>query len=115
MEQKNNITTLQKLFDWIDNTSSCYVSDKSEDYFDIYAPNDTVWQIQYAREDEIEDIISKTISQLQNFDADECFEELWEPSFVSQNHFKPSQFIKMLQEDEETFRELAGELRIIII
>ncbi|GHT66183.1 hypothetical protein FACS189452_01630 [Bacteroidia bacterium] len=111
MEQKNKITSLQKFFDWIDNNSSCYVSDKSENSFDIYAPNDAVWQINYENEDEISDIISKTISQLQDFDADEQFMELWSVDFANHNHFSPSQFIKMLQEDEETFRELARKLR----
>ncbi len=41
---------------------------------------------------------------------DERFMELWSVDFANRNHFKPSQFLKMLQEDEASFKELAGKL-----
>ncbi|GHT40086.1 hypothetical protein AGMMS49965_07820 [Bacteroidia bacterium] len=109
MEQK--ITCLQDLLDWINNSDVCTVTETGDDYFIVEAPNNADVYVHYEADDEIDDIVKKTMESLYDFDADERFEELWEPGFVSQNHFRPSQFIKMLQKDEETFRGLAGELR----
>ncbi|MDR0206708.1 MAG: hypothetical protein LBI45_05575, partial [Bacteroidales bacterium] len=59
----------------------------------------------------IEDIICKTIEQLEEFDADERFTELWSADFAKRNCFTPLQFINMLKEDEASFKELAEELK----
>jgi hypothetical protein len=61
--------------------------------------------------DNISDIISDTARQLEEFDADEQFMELWSKEFAEHNHFSPSQFIRMLQEDEKSFRGVAYMLR----
>jgi hypothetical protein len=37
--------------------------------------------------------------------------ELWSKGFAVQNHFLPSHFIRILQEDEETFKGMAYQLR----
>lgn len=111
MEQKTKINNLQELFAWIDSSKICCFEEISEEYFIIEAPNNATWQIQFEKDDEIDDIILKTIEQLEKFDADNEFTELWSVDFAKHNHFKPSQFIKMLQEDEASFKELAGKLR----
>jgi hypothetical protein len=111
MEQKEKITSLQELIDWIDNSDICYVADNGETAFVVHAPNDAEWTIQFEKDDDIDTIIPKTIRQLEEFDADNEFMELWSVEFANHNHFKPSQFIKMLQEDEKSFRELADKLR----
>ncbi|GHT15837.1 hypothetical protein AGMMS4956_16770 [Bacteroidia bacterium] len=110
MEHKNKVTSLQEFFDWINNSETCCVTEQDSDYFVVEAPNNADVYVHYDEDDGIEIVVAKTIEKLRDFDADERFTELWEPAFVAQNHFRPSQFIKMLQEDAETFRELAGDL-----
>jgi len=112
MEQKNEIKNLQQLFDWIE-SNDCCVYDQEEDNFTIQAPNNADWQIQFDKDDDIDSIISKTICQLEEFDADEQFMELWSVDFAERNIFKPSQFIRMLQEDEVSFKELAEKLEYV--
>ena len=111
MEQQIEINNLQQLLNWIDCSKTCYATEKGEDYFVVQAPNNATWQIQFDKDDEIDDIFSKTIKQLKEFDADNEFMELWSVDFAEHNHFTPSQFIRMLQEDEASFKELARELR----
>jgi len=113
MEQKIEIKNLQQLFDWIDSSKTCYVTETDEDYFVIEAPNNATWQIQFEKEDDIDDIIYKTKEQLEEFDADERFTDFWSKEFAEHNHFSPSQFIKMLQEDEASFKELAYKLKTL--
>jgi len=114
MGQKTEINSLQELIDWIDNSKICCFEEISEEYFIIEAPDNATRQIQFKKDDEIDDIILKTIEQLEEFDADNEFMELWSVDFAKHNHFKPSQFIRMLQEDEETFKGLAYKLREVI-
>ena len=58
MEQKTEIKNLQELITWIEN-NDCFVFDKDEDTFIVEAPNNVTWQIQFNKNDEIDDIISK--------------------------------------------------------
>ena len=111
MEDKKQITSLQGLFDLIENSKNFRVFDKENDNFTVEAPNQAVWQIQYEIKDKIDTIIFKTIEQLEEFDTDERFTEWWSTDFAKHNGFTPSQFIRMLQEDEASFKELARELR----
>ena len=111
MEQQIEINNLQQLLNWIDCSKTCYATEKGEDYFVVKAPNNATWQIQFDKDDEIDDIISKTIKQLEEFDADNEFMELWSKEFAEHNSFTPSQFIRILQEDEASFKGLARELR----
>ena len=104
------IENLQQLFEWIDNSKICCTQEQEDDYFYIEAPNNADVFISIETNDDIDDILTRTIEMLQNFDADERFMELWSVDFAKHNHFKPSQFIKMLQEDEASFKELAVEL-----
>jgi hypothetical protein len=113
MEQRININNLQELFDWINDTNLCYVVENDDEYFIIEAPNNADQHIWFEKNDDIDVIICKTITELENFDADNRFAELWSVDFANHNHFTPSQFIKMLKEDEETFRNLAWKLRTV--
>ena len=110
MEQQIKIENLEQLFDWIE-WRDCYVLDKAEDNFFIEAPNNVFWQVLFDKDDKIEDIISKTIKQLEEFDADENFSEYWSAYFAKQNNFTPLHFITILKKGEEIFRELARELK----
>ncbi len=110
MQHKTEIENLQQLFDWINNSKQCYVVEEEKDFFQISAPNNAEIFVNIEKEDEIDDIISRTIERLQDFDTDERFMELWSKDFANHNHFKPSQFLKMLQEDEASFKELARKL-----
>ena len=107
----NKINCLTELIEWINNSKTCCVSEQEDDYFYIEAPNNADVFINLETDDDINDILYRTIELLENFDADERFMEIWSKDFAEHNHFKPSQFIRMLQEDEETFRELAYKLR----
>ena len=109
MEQKIEIKNLQELFDWINSSKTCYVDETGEDYFVVQASNNANWQIQFEKNDDIDEIILKTIEQLQNFDADEQFADWWHRDF----EYPPLQFITMLKEDEASFKELADRLRIL--
>jgi hypothetical protein len=111
MEQKTKITCLQDLLDWINNSNTCVVTETGDDYFIVEASNNADVYVHYEEYYEIEDIVKKAIESFYDFDADERFTELWSKEFADHNHLLPIQFIKMLQEDEESFGELAGELR----
>ena len=106
MEQKIEIKDLQQLFDWIDNSKICYVTESDEDYFVVQAPNNATWQIQFDKGDDIDEVIYKTIEQLREFDADEQFADWWHRDF----EYPPLRFITMLKEDEASFNDLAREL-----
>jgi len=106
----NEITNIKELADWIYNNGdvSCPHIDDNSIYFQ------GTWNssitIDFETSETIDDIISKTINTLETFDADNEFMELWNTDFAKRNQFKPSQFLKMLQEDEASFKELAGKL-----
>ncbi|WP_044005996.1 hypothetical protein [Ligilactobacillus salivarius] len=48
--------------------------------------------------------------RFKNFDADDEFEELWSYEFGQHNHFRPSQFIEMLLDDEDYFIECSKKM-----
>jgi len=107
MEQKIEINTLKELFNWIKSNNQCSVTESGDDFFRITTSYNTNIFVDIEENDEIQDIICRTIEKLNDFDVDEYFIDEWD------NKFSPSQFIRMLQEDEETFQELAGKLRIL--
>ncbi len=107
---ENKINYLTELFDSIDSSNICCISEREDDYFCIEAPNNADVFINLEKKDDIDNIISCTIEQLRDFDADERFMELWSREFAEHNHFTPSQFLNMLQEDEASFKELAEKL-----
>jgi hypothetical protein len=111
MKQQSKITSLQRLLNFIEDSGNFRILDKDENSFIIEAPNNATWQIQFEADNDISEIIYKTIDQLADFDADEKFTEYWNENFAKHNSFRPFQFITILKEDEESFRELADKLR----
>ena len=62
-------------------------------------------------EGEIDSQIRKEMGKVaMDFDAEETFEELWSPEFSEHNNMSAFTFVKILQEDEEFFQELATRL-----
>ena len=113
MEQKKQITNIEELVDWITSIHCCFDIDIEDNGLYIQAPNNADVFINFEKNDDIGDILCRTIELLENFDADERFMELWSKDFAERNNFKPSQFIRILQEDEASFKELAEELRVL--
>ena len=111
MEQKKQITNIEELVDWITSTHRCFGVDIEDNGLYIQAPNNSDVFVNIETDDDIEDIIFRTIERFEDFDTDEQFMELWSVDFAEHNRFSPSQFLRMLQEDEENFRYLARELR----
>ena len=114
MEQETQITNIEELIDWITFTHRCFSVDIEDNGLYIQAPNNAGIFISIEKDDDIDDIISRTIERFEDFDTDEQFMELWSKDFAEHNHFKPSQFIRMLQEDEKSFHNLAKKLRRMI-
>jgi hypothetical protein len=94
MEQKKQITNVEELVDWITTTHR------------VQAPNNADVFINIKKDDNIDDIIFRTIERFEDFDIDERFTELWDKNYP----YSPSQFLRILKEDEENFRELAEKL-----
>ena len=110
MEQKVEFKNKEELLTWIEKNHRIYPIENEADYFTLQAFRDTSITVCFEEDDDIDEIISKTINRLESFDADDEFMELWSVDFANHNHFKPSQFLKMLQEDEASFKELARKL-----
>ncbi|MCJ0583734.1 hypothetical protein MMJ10_10710, partial [Enterococcus cecorum] len=52
-------------------------------------------------------------SQVSELDIDDYFDEKWSPEFGRENHLRPSQYIKQLQEDKayliQIYHEIVGQ------
>lgn len=82
----------------------------------VEAPNNatiSVWveMNEDADHDELPELIKSEIaSAMYGFDVDDEFTELWSAEFGKHNGFTPSQFLRMLTEDQEFFVETALSL-----
>lgn len=84
----------------------------------IEAPNHTTLNIQFI-DNEIEKLKSefkttyliKAIKTIEAFDPEETFNELWSPDFGKHNNFTPFQFVEILKEDEQFFKEEKKQLQ----
>lgn len=84
----------------------------------IEAPNHTTLNIQFI-DDEIEKLKSefkttylvKAIKTIEAFDPEETFNELWSSDFGKHNNFTPFQFVEILKEDEQFFKEEKDQLQ----
>lgn len=84
----------------------------------IEAPNHTTLNIQFI-DNEIEKLKSefkttyliKAIKTIEAFDPEETFNELWSPDFGKHNNFTPFQFVEILKEDEQFFKEEKEQLQ----
>ncbi|GHT18519.1 hypothetical protein FACS1894189_6520 [Planctomycetales bacterium] len=111
MKKSNEIQNVKELLEWIAAHSNFGVMDEGENYFYVQCPRDTSVSVRFENEDDINEIIFKTIERFEDFDADDEFTELWSHEFAEHNHFTPSRFLTMLQSDEKDLHELALELR----
>lgn len=59
------------------------------------------------------DITNRLRDLMWNFDADDEFDELYSPEFMTHNGFSPSRFIAMLTEDQQYFENTADTLNTI--
>jgi hypothetical protein len=107
----DKITNVNELADWIYNNSNVDSPNVESNSIYIQGACDSSVTIDFEIDDTIDEIISKAINTLESFDADNEFMELWSVDFAKHNHFKPSQFIRMLQEDEASFKGLAEKMR----
>ena len=55
------------------------------------------------------DIVTSICDMMGEFDADDEFNELYSPEFMSHNGFTPSGFLAMLMEDQEYFEGKAED------
>lgn len=89
-------------------------------YFDINAPKESSLFVEidfpdYDEETDFEEYITdlldliddKTIERCYEFDADEEFNELWDKS----SYYTAREFLEMLDEDEEYFKEFADDVK----
>lgn len=89
-------------------------------YFDINAPKESCLFVEidfpdYDEETDFEEYITdlldliddKIIERCYEFDADEEFNELWDKS----SYYTARQFLEMLDEDEEYFKEFADDVK----
>lgn len=89
-------------------------------YFDINAPKESCLFVEidfpdYDEETDFEEYITdlldliddKIIERCYEFDADEEFNELWDKS----SYYTAREFIEMLDEDEEYFKEFADDVK----
>lgn len=84
----------------------------------IEAPNHTTLNIQFI-DNEIEKLksefmstyIKHAIKTIEAFDPEETFNELWSPEFANHNNFTPFQFVEILKEDEQFFKEEKDQLQ----
>lgn len=84
----------------------------------IEAPNHTTLNIQFI-DNEIEKLKSefkttylvKAIKTIEAFDPEKTFNELWSSDFGKHNNFTPFQFVEILKEDEQFFKEEKDQLQ----
>ena len=107
------ITNTQELYEWIisHNNFNGYIS---ENEVFIQAPYDSSSSINIEEIDDINTIILKVAEELEDFSADNEFDELWSREFGKENNFTPSEFMRALMSDEQALLELAKELREIL-
>jgi hypothetical protein len=70
--------------------------------------------IWFEEKDTIRDIILRAIEYFEDFRADNEFDIFLESGYVRQYAYTPSECIRMLMSDEESFHALAKELREMI-
>ncbi|GHT26155.1 hypothetical protein FACS18942_03090 [Planctomycetales bacterium] len=111
MKMSAKIQNIEDFQKWIAAHSNFGISEKGDDFFTVECPCDASVSVHFENEDDINEIILKTIERFEDFDADDEFTELWSHEFAEHNHFTPSRFLTMLQSDEKDLHELALELR----
>lgn len=62
------------------------------------------------KEDLLDELEGAYIKAVYELDIDEFFNEVWSYAFAEHNHFKPRQFMEMLEEDNEYFEEVYRQI-----
>ena len=55
-------------------------------------------------------MLNKIADKIKCFDADDEFDEIWSYEFGKHNNFRPSQFLRMLLEDEDYFDQCSEKM-----
>lgn len=78
----------------------------------IEAPNHTTLVVQFLgnevqklKEKFMTTYATRAIQVIDSFDPDDTFNEVWSKKFAEHNHFTPSGFIRILEEDQQFFKE----------
>lgn len=79
------------------------VSETLNDFEEIIETDELMAVIKEDLLDELEGAFIKAVYEL---DIDDFFNEVWSYEFAEHNHFKPGQFMEMLEEDNEYFEEV---------
>ena len=83
------------------------VSETLNDFEEILEADELIAVIKEDLLDELEGAYIKAVYEL---DIDEFFNEVWSYAFAEHNHFKPGQFMEMLEEDNEYFEEVYRQI-----
>ncbi|CAI3388102.1 hypothetical protein CIRMBP1247_01403 [Enterococcus cecorum] len=83
------------------------VSETLNDFEEILETDELMAVIKEDLLDELEGVYIKAVYEL---DIDEFFNEVWSYAFAEHNHFKPGQFMEMLEEDNEYFEEVYRQI-----
>lgn len=84
---------------------------RDEIYMTVEAPNNSTMGYAVPIGSTMEDVYKLNVAHMEDFDADDEFNEFWSGEFGRHNGFTPGSFLEMLKEDEEYFRNTAKELR----
>ncbi|MCL8206278.1 hypothetical protein M5361_14155 [Ligilactobacillus agilis] len=55
-------------------------------------------------------MLNEIADKIKCFDADDEFDEIWSYEFGKHNNFRPSQFLRMLLEDEDYFDQCSEKM-----
>ena len=83
------------------------VSETLNDFEEILEADELIAVIKEDLLDELEGAFIKAVYEL---NIDDFFNEVWSYEFASHNHFKPSQFMEMLEEDNDYFEEVYRQI-----
>lgn len=83
------------------------VSETLNDFEEIIETDELMAVIKEDLLDELEGAFIKAVYEL---DSDDFFNEVWSYEFAEHNHFKPGQFMEMLEEDNEYFEEVYRQI-----
>lgn len=111
MRKSDKFRCIDDLLSWLESQPRFGILERGDDYFTVDCPYDSAITVHYTHDDDIDDIIDKTIERFEDFDADEEFTELWSREFSEENHITPRQFITMLSNDEKTLHDIAYTLK----
>jgi hypothetical protein len=105
---------LVKEFKLNDSNGYVYVNDEGVvEEFIVEASNNASLSLDVDDWDEsttVEEILSAVVKKMEEFSADEEFDELYSPNFGENNQFTPSKFLRMLMADEVQFHETANQI-----